>query len=133
MRQFRYETDIKVRSANPQIGFDTEYKLHPKLRLLSGAYYSYNINWGKGTDKLDFTGFDRQTADMRNNDNTHSYGINLGIEYDLNESLSFGVNSQYHRIGNAPQVPTRNGVSRSDFKYDNGDLFSARAILKYKF
>lgn len=133
VREFKYRTDIKIRTVSPIIGFNTDYKIKPRTSLLFGANYAYNFNWGDGTDNLDFTGFGKQTADMDNNDSTHSFSTHLGLNYAINDRFSFGLSTQYQRIGNAPSMKTRDGVSKSDFQYEKADIFAANAVLKYKF
>jgi len=133
---FNYQTNISVETINPYIGIKNSYLISPNLSLLSNIRFFYDLNNGKGYDQLSFRNvatISQQEIKIKNNDQTQSYTVNLGFKYDVTPKLSFGVNTEYQRIGNAPDLNTRDGVGVSDFSYKSVSYYKAGITASYKF
>lgn len=132
-RQFAYNTKTDIESISPLIGLDLSYTLNPIFDIFGGVHYAYNFNKGRGRDSLDFTGIAKQTARIRNNKSTDSYGVTVGTTIDLNMPFLLTVQGDYRQLGNVPVIDTRQGVGVSDFSYEDADIYSAslRASIKF--
>jgi hypothetical protein len=133
VRQFAYETQMKVHSLTPKIGLSGKYALNPQVFVTGGIYYGLNLNRGSGYDRLFFTGFGTQEVNMNNDDITHSHGARLGLTIQPSVRWDFSIEGRYDSIGNAPSLNTRTGTGLSDFSYESADMLSASVRLTYHF
>jgi len=130
---FSNSTNIRIQTLSPAVGLNTVFPLNRKVNFINNFQYAYNFNWGRGSDKVSFTGQPTQVEKMKNNNGTHSFGVSTGFDYKLNNSLSFGISGNYERLGNAPTSKLRDNLQESDFDYENADVFSGSLNLTYKF
>jgi len=133
VRQFSYNTTTKVKTISPTIGVDLSYRINSMISFFSGAQYAYNLNKGRGLDNLSFTGFGTQTAVMRNNKNTNSFGLKAGFDINLKLPVTFSIEGRYQRLGNVPVMNVRDSISISSFSYDDADILSGSLRATYKF
>lgn len=134
VRSFDYETKTRITTISPTLGLDLLYKLSSQWSVFGGMSYAYDINRGRGRDSLGFTGFSDQVANIKNDENTHSYGVQAGINFK-SSMLPIGISFQggYKNSGNLPVIKNRNGTNRSDFSYEDADVVTGKVRVTFEF
>lgn len=133
IRSFAYDTKTEVKTISPVIGLDLSYRLTPLLEIFGGAKYAYDFNDGKGKDNLTFTGFGTQTANIKSNKNTRSYGLKTGLVLNSDGPATVTFQGNYKNLGNSPVMKIRDGSNVSDFSYKDVDVYSGTVRATFKF
>lgn len=133
LESFDYNTNIEVNSISPFIGTDFAYAITPTISLIGTFKYLYDINYGQGDDTLNFTAVGTQSANMQNDENTHSAEVQAGLNFQLSQNIDFSVTAKYGRYGNIPVMETRTNMRASDFNYKTGEIITGGARLTVQF
>ena len=133
LSNFAYDTDIEANSFRPFMGAKASYAITPSVSIIGQARYSYDLNFGEGTDSLFFTGFGTQRAKMKNNESSHSVQIEGGVQFKLKENVNLSLLGNYYSLGNIPVLNNRTGNAPSTFSYKSGNIISGSIRLSVQF
>jgi hypothetical protein len=137
-RDFHYRTDTQINTWSPMLRFGGEVPLMSmtemglRLSLYSLAIMRYDLNRGRGYDRLAFTGFPDQVQPISNNRNTFGAEVNIGLRLALAGGLSVALQGGYRHDRNVPSV-VRQGFYPSHLGFGRRDSWDGRAIISLDF
>lgn len=132
-RAFRYETHVKTTTVSPLLGVDLSKSVTPLVALNFSALGTVDISDAKGSDTLQFTGFNPQGVALSENETSLGWRFGTGVtltEPNTNMSLSFSANYQQSKTA---AMIERTGSTASRIKFDDAGFFTGSANLRLTF
>lgn len=132
-RTFRYETHVKTNTVSPLFGVDLSKSIHPMIALNLSALGSVDVIDAKGSDTLNFTGFNPQSVSLSKNDTSFGWRLGTGVtltEPNTNMSLSFSATYQHSKTA---AVTERTGLMPTHIRFDDAKFLTGSANLRLTF
>ncbi len=132
-RTFRYETHVKTNTVSPLFGVDLSKSIHPMIALNLSALGSVDVIDAKGSDTLNFTGFNPQSVSLSENDTSFGWRLGTGVtltEPNTNMSLSFSATYQHSKTA---AVTERTGLMPTHIRFDDAKFLTGSANLRLTF
>ncbi|CDO61045.1 hypothetical protein BN1012_Phect2832 [Candidatus Phaeomarinobacter ectocarpi] len=132
-RTFRYDTHVKTNTVSPLFGVDLSKSIHPMIALNLSALGSVDVIDAKGSDTLNFTGFNPQSVSLSENDTSFGWRLGTGVtltEPNTNMSLSFSATYQHSKTA---AVTERTGLMPTHIRFDDAKFLTGSANLRLTF